>query len=59
MSEWCKEVHEEYPYFNIVGERWHNSNVLVSYWQKDSRLAAPKNSNLPTVMDFPLTDLMS
>ena len=58
MSTWCKEVLEEYPYFNIVGETWLNSNVLVSYWQKDSKLAAPKNSNLPTVMDFPLTDLM-
>lgn len=59
MSNWCKEVLEEYPHFNIVGETWLNSNVLVSYWQKDSKLAFPKNSNLPTVMDFPLTDLMS
>ena len=59
MSEWCKEVLDEYPHFNIVGETWLNSNVLVSYWQKDSKLAAPKNSNLPTVMDFPLTDLMN
>lgn len=58
MSNWCKEVLEEYPHFNIVGETWLNSNVLVSYWQKDSKLAFPKNSNLPTVMDFPLTDLM-
>ena len=59
MSSWCKEVLEEYPHFNIVGETWLNSNVLVSYWQKDSKLAVPKNSNLPTVMDFPLTDLIS
>ena len=59
MSQWCKEVLEEYPYFNIVGETWLNTNVLVSYWQKDSKLAAPKNSNLPTVMDFPLQGLMN
>lgn len=59
MSQWCKEVLEEYPYFNIVGETWLNSNVLVSYWQKDSKLAAPRNSNLPTVMDFPLQGLMN
>lgn len=59
MSQWCKEVLDEYPYFNIVGETWLNSNVLVSYWQKDSRLAAPLNSNLPTVMDFPLQALMN
>lgn len=59
MSHWCKEVLDEYPYFNIVGETWLNSNVLVSYWQKDSKLAAPQNSNLPTVMDFPLQALMN
>ena len=58
MAQWCKEVLTEYPNFNIVGETWLNSNVLVSFWQKDSRLAAPRNSNLPTVMDFPLQGLM-
>ena len=59
MAEWCKEVLEEYPNFNIVRETWLNSNVLVSFWQKDSKLAAPRNSNLPTVMDFPLQGLMN
>lgn len=59
MSQWCKEVLDEYPYFNIVGETWLNSNVLVSYWQKDSKLATPLNSNLPTVMDFPLQALIN
>lgn len=59
MSQWCKEVNEEYPYFNIVGETWLNSNVQIAYWQKDSRIAAPKNSYLPTVMDFPLQGLMN
>lgn len=59
MSQWCKEVNEEYPYFNIVGETWLNSNVQIAYWQKDSKIAAPKNSYLPTVMDFPLQGLMN
>ncbi len=59
MSQWCSEVLNEYPDFNIVGETWLNSNVLVSFWQKESRLAAPRNSNLPTVMDFPLMDQMN
>ena len=59
MSRWCKEVNDEYPNFNIVGETWLNSNVLVSFWQKDSKLAAPRNSNLKTVMDFPLMDQMN
>ena len=59
MAQWCKEVLDEYPHFNIVGETWLNSNVLIAYWQKNSRLAAPRNSNLPCVMDFPLTMLMN
>ena len=59
MAEWCREVDREYPGFNIVGETWLNNNVGVSYWQKDSRLAAPRNSMLPTVMDFPLMNLLT
>jgi len=57
MSRWCKEVTEEYPDFNIVGEVWYHNNVAVAYWQKDSKLAYPKNSNLRCVMDFPLKDI--
>ena len=56
MAHWCKAVNDEYPSFNIVGETWLGSNVLISYWQKDSKLAYPKNSYLPTVMDFPLME---
>lgn len=59
MARWCKTVNEEYPKFNIVGETWLGSNVLISYWQKDSKLTAPKNSYLPTVMDFPLMEHMN
>ena len=59
MAQWCKEVTEEYPDFNIVGETWLNNNVGVAFWQKDSKLAYPKNSYLRSVMDFPLTDIMN
>lgn len=59
MATWCKEVTEEYPDFNIVGETWYENNVGISYWQKDSKLAAPKNSNLRSVMDFPLMQVMN
>ncbi|WP_165020720.1 glycoside hydrolase family 13 protein [Dysgonomonas sp. ZJ279] len=58
MARWCKEVTEEYPDFNIVGETWYGNNVAIAYWQKDSKLAAPRNSNLRSVMDFPLMGVM-
>lgn len=54
MEQWNQRMEQEYPGFNIVGETWINNNVCVSYWQKDSRLAAPRNTQLKTVMDFPL-----
>ncbi|MGL5937905.1 MAG: glycoside hydrolase family 13 protein [Phocaeicola sp.] len=59
MARWCQEVEAEYPDFNIVGETWLNSNTQIAFWQKDSKLAAPRNSNLRTVMDFPLMDHMT
>lgn len=57
ISRWCKEVTDEYPDFNIVGETWNSSNTAISFWQKDSKLAAPKNSHLRSVMDFPLMEV--
>lgn len=55
-AQWCKEVDAEYPGFNIVGETWINNNVGVSMWQRHSPLIqhAEDDSQLPTVMDFPL-----
>ena len=57
MAEWCKEVMTEYPNFNIVGEAWYGSNVEIAFWQKNSKLAHPRNSHLKTLMDFPLKDI--
>lgn len=54
MAQWCKAVMTEYPTFNIVGETWLNNPTQIAYWQRNSALAAPLNSQLPTVMDFPL-----
>lgn len=59
MRRWCMEIEAQYPGFNIVGETWINNPVAVSYWQKDSRLAAPKNSELRTVMDFPMMYMLN
>ncbi|MCI1683373.1 MAG: glycoside hydrolase family 13 protein [Bacteroides sp.] len=56
MSNWMKEINEEYPNFNTVGETWVTEPAYTAWWQKDSRLSAPKNSNLKTVMDFSFYD---
>ena len=56
MSRWCKAVRTEYPNFNIVGECWTSSIPQLAYWQADNGNKDGFNSNLPSIMDFPLYD---
>ena len=58
MSEWCKAVMEEYPNFNIVGEVWTSSIPQLAYWQGGNYNKDGFNSNLKSIMDFPLHDAM-
>jgi hypothetical protein len=58
MSEWCKAVMEEYPNFNIVGEVWTSSIPQLAYWQGGNANKDGFNSNLKSIMDFPLHDAM-
>ena len=50
MAQWMKELDEEYPNFNTVGETWVTEPAYTAAWQKDSRLSE-HNSYLKTVMD--------
>ena len=59
MSNWMKELNEEYPNYNTVGETWVTEPAYTAWWQKDSKLSAPKNSNLKTVMDFSFFDKLN
>ena len=58
IAKWTKEIMEEYPNFNMVGEVWMHDQAQISYWQKDSPIGSLQsyNSNLPAVMDFTLHD---
>ena len=51
MAQWMKELDEEYPNFNTVGETWVTEPAYTAAWQKDSKLSE-ENSYLKTVMDF-------
>lgn len=59
MSQWMKELNEEYPNYNTVGETWVTEPAYTAWWQKDSKLSAPQNSHLKTVMDFSFYDKMN
>ena len=55
MAQWMKELDEEYPNFNTVGETWVTEPAYTAAWQKDSKLSET-NSYLKTVMDFSFYD---
>ena len=59
MSEWCAAVRNEYPNLNIVGECWTSSISQLAYWQADNPNNDGFNSNLPSIMDFPLQEAIS
>lgn len=56
MAIWAKRVMDEYPNFNIVGESWIGSAAKLCYWQKDFPNKDGFNSQLPSLMDFPLME---
>ncbi len=60
ITEWVTRVMAEYPNLNIVGEIFMHETAHIAYWQKDSKIGAIQgfNSNLPSVMDFPLHDIL-
>ena len=51
MASWMKEINEEYPNYNVVGESWVTEPAFTAALQKDSKISE-KNSYLNTVMDF-------
>lgn len=60
MVRWCKEVFEEYPNLNIVGEIMvPNDPVGTAYWQRSSVINKKVNTELKSVMDFRLRSLVS
>ncbi len=58
MAQWCKAVMNEYPNFNIVGEVWTASIPQLAYWQGGNENKDGFDSNLKSVMDFPLHDAL-
>ena len=58
MAQWMKELQEEYPHFNTVGETWVTEPAYTAAWQKDSKLST-LNSYLPCVMDFSFFDKLA
>lgn len=59
MTEWCREVMNEYPQYNIVGEAWMNHTIGTAFWQTGSKLNFGPDTDLKSVMDFRLMNIAS
>ena len=58
MAQWMRELNDEYPNFNTVGETWVTEPAYTATWQADSKLSTI-NSQLKTVMDFSFFDKLT
>ncbi|MBY0237844.1 MAG: glycoside hydrolase family 13 protein [Burkholderiaceae bacterium] len=54
LARWSRAYRAEYPNLTMVGEDWHDSPAVVSYWQEGKRNHDGYVSALPSVMDFPM-----
>lgn len=57
MARWAKEVLNEYPTLNIVGEVWTGEPAFLAGYQGSSKLKRDFNTNLPALTDFGLRDI--
>ena len=53
-GRWCREIMNEYPRFNIVGEVWIQDPVYLAPYQRGNKLSG--NRELPSITDFGLFD---
>jgi glycosidase len=56
IAAWTKNIMDEYPHLNIVGEAWLSMPAFIAYWQADANNRDGYNSHLPAVMDFSLQE---
>lgn len=57
-SRFMKVFRDEYPSINIVGECWVKTPLEISYYQSGNNNKDGFESNLPSVMDFVLKDVL-
>lgn len=56
LADWAGAILNEYPQSNIVGEIWESEPAYLALFQKETHLPRDFETNLPTIMDFALTE---
>ncbi|MDR1545081.1 MAG: cyclomaltodextrinase N-terminal domain-containing protein [Prevotellaceae bacterium] len=56
-ANFLKSIRNEYPKINIVGECWLKTSAEIAYYQSGTFNKQGFNSQMQSVMDFPLKDV--
>ncbi len=54
VSQWAKEILDEYPDFAMVGEEWSVNPAIVAHWQRGKTNPDGHVPHMPSMMDFPI-----
>jgi glycosidase len=58
LSEWSRRLMLEYPRLTMVGEEWSPRIPVVAHWLEGKQNADGYVSHMPSMMDFPLSDVL-
>jgi len=58
LTAFTRRVMQEYPLLNMVGEEWSPNPLVIAHWLRGARNRDGYVSYLPSVMDFPLHDIL-
>jgi neopullulanase len=58
LTEWSRRLMQEYPKLNMVGEEWSTRIPVVARWQAGRQNFDGYVSHIPSMMDFPLNDVL-
>ena len=58
LAQWSGRIMAEYPKLNLVGEEWSTQASVVARWQRGKQNFDGYVSHMPSMMDFPLNDML-
>ena len=58
LTAFTRRLMQEYPRLNMVGEEWSSNPLVIAHWLRGAHNRDGYVSYLPSVMDFPLHDVL-
>jgi glycosidase len=58
LADYTRRLMAEYPHLNMVGEEWTLLPPVVAHWQRGKANFDGYSTQMPSMMDFPLSEAM-